>query len=83
MLKLLSGLLAMICCKHHFVVGTRVRRRNGSRGRGTVKGCPTPILPTWPEKVVVKWDKFAAEFDLCCNNNPKRDHVSPKSLARI
>lgn len=63
-----------------FAVGDRVRCSWRSSQEGTVKGCRTPILPGWPKVVVVRWDEFGESFDQNCNDNPKRDHVPPKSL---
>lgn len=63
---------------HDFAVGDRVRGGCGL-GDGTVMGCPTP-MKGWPERVVVRWDAFGAEFDGSCGGRPERDHVPPKSL---
>ncbi len=63
-----------------FTVGDRVRRKGWSSREGTVKGCRTPIVPGWPEVVVVRWDESGEEFDHNCNDNPERDHVLPQSL---
>jgi len=69
--------------KHGFAVGDRVQRRGKNGCIGTVKGCPTPILRGWPERVTVRWDRHGAEFDRNCNGNPQRDHVSPRSILRV
>lgn len=68
---------------HGFAVGDRVQRRGKNGCIGTVKGCPTPMLRGWPERVTVRWDKHGAEFDRNCNSNPRRDHVSPQSILRV
>jgi len=64
---------------HDFAIGDRVR--HPSHGDGWVMGIPTPILPDWPEKVCVRWDRHGASFDRNCNNAPA--HVSPGGLTMV
>jgi len=64
---------------HDFAQGDRVR--HPSHGEGWVMGIPTPILPHWPEDVVVRWDKYGASYDRNCNNMPA--HVPPGSITMV